>query len=101
MVFVVKWLGLEAPVLFEVVRAAVSFAPTVTEYAYARDRRSTHQLPVHEIVALERSGFRGAATVIRQHLIAEIEAEDARDRPAVFGYREHATVLSKNVFQQA
>ena len=83
-----KRLRLETPVLLERVRAGADLAAAVVEDLATALAGAPHQLPVLEVVGGEIARGQVVAGVIRQDLVAEIEAEHARQRLA-FGRGFH------------
>ena len=83
LILVSKRRRLEAPVLLEVERTGAALAASVVEDARAALAGAPHQLPVLEVVGGEIARVRGVAGVVRQHLVAEVEAHHAAQRSAV------------------
>ena len=98
-VLVVQRLGLEAPVGLEVEGSGAALAAAIVEDAAALFACALHHLPVHEVVAGHCPGFLRAAAVVRQHLVAEVEIEHARDGAVALQDRDDLAGLAEYVLE--
>ena len=75
MVAIVQPFRLESPVVLEGERTGALLAAAEVEQPAAAGSGAPHHLPVHEVVARPLPRPRGAAAVIRQHLVAKVEVQ--------------------------
>ena len=62
---------------------------------------ATHDLPIHEVARRQPPPFAGAAGVVREDLIAEMEAEHGGERPPAAHYGEHLAVRAEHLQERA
>jgi len=96
----VQRLGRESPVLLEVVRAGADLAAAEIEEPEPPVDAAPHQLPVHEVVALDLARQRQAPTVVRQDLVPEVEAHHRRDVATLVGDDETVAGGAEDRLQQ-
>ena len=100
-IFVGERSRLQSPVLLERERSRAALAPAKVEAAQATLAGSAQQLPVLEIVGGQIACRLDLAGVIRQHFVAEVETEHARDRLAArLGHRKDLAIAIESAPQR-